>query len=400
MSEQFNVFLDANIFIQMKYDFSKSPLFRLKKYVSLGIVRLFTNEIVIREVEAHIKKDVAENSAHLRNDIKKHCFREILNSNGYEVFNKDFRNEKWDELIISKFHKYLNDTNCFIMKNDNIKLNDIFEDYFRLIPPFQSNEDKKHEFPDATIIKSIKNYVSQNKIKMTIITNDDGWKNAFIDDENYTLFKDLKEALIHISSIYGGTEESVYLDYLGAESSSIIDNIYEWLYNIDWYEYYESDDSLYIDGIDYFEVENIKLILDGFEFIDKEEACARFKAIASIYLKYEYENYDCASYDKEDKVYYNVKHGTIKEKHICPIGFFVTVLNDEDGMDIGDYEFDDLELSSDTKVSSKAHEDFEDRVYNNEFLAEKTYTTCPDCGKPIGINNDVNGFCESCGNKH
>ncbi len=46
-------------------------------------------------------------------------------------------------------------------------------------------------------------------------------------------------------------------------------------------------------------------------------------------------------------------------------------------MNIGDYEFDDLELSSNTTVSSKTHEDFEDQVYNNEFLAEKNVYDLP-----------------------
>jgi len=54
--DQINIFLDTSIFMNMRYDFSRSPLFRLKKYVSLGMVRLFTNEIVVREVEANIKK--------------------------------------------------------------------------------------------------------------------------------------------------------------------------------------------------------------------------------------------------------------------------------------------------------------------------------------------------------
>lgn len=401
MPDQINIFLDTNIFIRMKYDFTRSSLFRLKKYVSLGIIHLYTNEIVVREVETHIRMEAAEESAHLRNAVKKHCFREVLNSDGYEVLNRDFREEKWDELIISKFHKFLKDTDCIVLKNDSIKLNDIFEDYFQKVPPFESREEKKHEFPDAVVIKCIKDYVTKNKLTMTVITDDDGWEKACANDKAITLTKDLKNTLIQISSCYGGTEESAYLDFLGAESTTIIDHINDWLYNNDWDECLETDGSLDVQEIEDFEVENIKLIFDGFEFIDKEEACARFKAIASITIEYEYDNYDYASYDKEDGVYYNIKHGTVKEKHVCHIEFSVSVFHDEGDMILGDYEFEDVILSSDTEVSSEVREDLDDPDFDDEYFAEKTYTTCPDCRKPIGCSNDgLNGFCENCGKNH
>ncbi len=146
MSEIINVFLDTNVFIKMKYDFSNSSLYRLKKYVDLGIVRLFTNEIVLREVEAHIKRDAVEESAHFRNAVKRHCFSEILNFDEYELLNRDFRGEKWDEIIISKFKKYMDDTDCTILNNDDIELKDIFELYFNCIPPFETREEKSMNF--------------------------------------------------------------------------------------------------------------------------------------------------------------------------------------------------------------------------------------------------------------
>lgn len=401
MHKQFNIFLDTNIFIKMKYDFSKSPLFRLKKYATLGIVNLFTNEIVVREVEANIRTDTAIESAHLKNAVKKHCFREVLNMDGYEVLAKDFREENWDELIISSFHKYLSDTDCVVLPNDDIGLNDIFNDYFNMVPPFETREEKKHEFPDAVMIKSIKNYVGNNNITMLVITDDDGWNKAFADNDSITIDKDLKQALTRISSSYGEEEQSAYLEFLAAESSSIIDHINDWLYNTDWDECFKTDISLDVLGIEDFDVESIKLVFDGFEFINDEEACARFKALSAVDIEYEYDNYNYASYDKEDGVYYNVKHGTAKEKHMCPFELTVGILRDGEDMSIGDYEFEDIELSSNTEVSAEVCEDADEPDYDDEYFAEKTYTTCPDCGKPIGFDNDgLNGFCENCGKNH
>lgn len=397
----FNVFLDTNIFIKMRYDFSKSPLFRLKKYASLGIVNLFTNEIVVREVGANIRADTAIESAQLKNAIKKHCFREILSMDGYEALGKDFREEKWDEIINTKFRNYLSDTECTVLTNENIGLNEIFDDYFHMIPPFENREEKKHEFPDAVIIKSIKNYVSINNTTMLVITDDDEWNKAFADNDKITIVKDLKEALTQISSYYGEDEQIKYLEFLGTESSSIIDHINDWLFKTDWDECLESDISLDVLGVNDFDVESIKLVFDGFEFVGDEEACVRFKALSTIDIEYEYDNYDYASYDREDGVYYNVKHGTVKEKHICPVDFTVSILRDGEDMNIRDYEFEDIVLSQNTEVCSEVCEDTDEPDYDDEYFAEKTYTTCPDCGNPIGLYNDgLNGFCDNCGKNH
>ncbi len=226
------------------------------------------------------------------------------------------------------------------------------------------------------MIQCIKNYLQQNNISMIIVTTDKGWINAFEKEKNVEVLDDLKNVLLKISSAYGKEITSAYIELLLDERTKIINYVNDWLYNLDWDECFEPNLSLDVDVIDDFEIEKLKINLDGFEFIDEEGACVRFKALATLIIEYEYYNYDSAFYDKEDDVYYNVLHGTAKEKHLCPISFSINVTKDEDSMEIGDYIFDEVELSMKTEVSSEYIEDIEEP--DEDYFAQMDYTTCFD----------------------
>jgi predicted nucleic acid-binding protein len=56
-----SVFLDTNIFISCRYDFSENgSLYLLKKYASDNKVKIYISNIVYREVEKHIRFDVLQ----------------------------------------------------------------------------------------------------------------------------------------------------------------------------------------------------------------------------------------------------------------------------------------------------------------------------------------------------
>lgn len=362
MLNPIEVFIDTNVFIKMRYDFTNSPLSRLKKYVNIGIVRLVTNNIVVREVETHIKEDVSDESAHLKNAVKKHCFREVVYSDGYETLRRNFKEDNWDEIIISKFHQFLKDTNCIILDNENIKLNELFDDYFSCQPPFEVRAEKKHEFPDAVMIKSIKNYVSNYNNKMIVITDDDGWKAAFESINKIEVIKDIKKTLNKISSEYGENIVDGYIEYLGEQKAKILEDIEDWLYNCDWDCAFEENSTLDVEGIYENQVDDIQLFFDGFEYVDDEEACARFKTIVTADIAYEYDDYTSSIYDKEDNSYYNVVHGNAKEKHRFPVEVRINLSKNDNDYNIEDIEFEDFEISYRTEISS-LFEEYQDNDF-------------------------------------
>ncbi|MDW8803204.1 PIN domain-containing protein, partial [Clostridium sp. A1-XYC3] len=55
-----SIFLDTNIFIEAKYDFSSKGIFStLNKYISDGKIRLIISNIVENEVKKHLNEDAA-----------------------------------------------------------------------------------------------------------------------------------------------------------------------------------------------------------------------------------------------------------------------------------------------------------------------------------------------------
>lgn len=64
---RFNVFLDTNILINAKYNFAGGSLASLKRLCDKDTVALFTNDIVLREAQHHIKHDVTQMARQAKN---------------------------------------------------------------------------------------------------------------------------------------------------------------------------------------------------------------------------------------------------------------------------------------------------------------------------------------------
>ena len=357
MSTQFNVFLDTNVFIKMKYNFLQGPLLRLKRYCDIGIIRLFTNDIVIHEVEKHICTDVNLACSQLRNNIKKFPYRSIFIKEKYQLLNIDFREEKWDDILTKDFHEFLKETKCYILKNDRISINDIFTDYFSCTPPFEERTEKKHEFPDAVIIKSIQNYTKENKENMLIISEDQGWKKAFLGNDKITIVDNIKDTLIQISDTYGTPYAQGSIEYLTASQQQIVEQVIDQLNNLDWTSTYHSNMLVEIDEIDDAEIEDITPIFNGFEYIDQEEAYANFRIFFRVKIEFFYNDYSCSVYDKEDGTYYNVLQGSATEWHEVSTDCQVSLscLNNEI-YNIEECVLTEFELSDNTKVKQKNNE--------------------------------------------
>lgn len=70
--KHFNVLLDTNIFMAAKYNFAGGSLLNLKKYCENGTATLFTNDIILREVQSHIDDDVGLMARQAKNAIRQH----------------------------------------------------------------------------------------------------------------------------------------------------------------------------------------------------------------------------------------------------------------------------------------------------------------------------------------
>ena len=115
LNHPISIFLDTNIFISQKYDFSdtkNSDFNNLIKMVNDGKIKLYISQIVEHEVKKHIKEDIFEifkevkksRNIILKKFSKNYSQTSVL-SNLFSFYN--LKKDDISEEIISKYYKFL-----------------------------------------------------------------------------------------------------------------------------------------------------------------------------------------------------------------------------------------------------------------------------------------------------
>lgn len=394
----FNVFLDSNVFINEKYNFSgTSSLSNLKKYIDEGTVDLYTNDIVIREVKHHINKDIRNLSSQAKNAVYK-C-KELMNtlpSSEAEFIKNAIM--KTSERLLYAFDSYI--ANSTVINYNNISLEDIFYDYFSSEAPFEGRKEKKSEFPDAVIIKSIIQYWNDPKEKLYVITDDKGWHRALECESNIIVLKNLKCFLSEVSK-----KQKLYekmLNIIKENDKQLKNKIEQWFFEKEW-ELAIEDLYTSIECTDVFDINfdktDIHLKFDAVEHIDSDGGTIVGSGYAGVIIFFNYIDHSEEYYDRENHVLYNTKHADGEIKFKVPFQMFIDVFINEDNENI---EIDSIYIDNENHEIDVI-EFFENEHYeeDNDDENEYFYDMCPDCGCKINLENDGgNGFCSECALKH
>jgi hypothetical protein len=145
---------------------------RIKQLFKLSEERYITivmPEIVKWEVHKHIRQKVSDATKKLkkmRNDV-----RILRNSDFYSdaIFKSD--SETVGQSIVDGFDAICNSSGIITLECGSMDVRSIFIDYFDEKPPFNS-QNKKSEFPDAFILKLVKDWCQESKNVCVILSND------------------------------------------------------------------------------------------------------------------------------------------------------------------------------------------------------------------------------------
>ena len=391
---RFNVFLDTNIFIGAKYNFAGGSLCNLLKYRENGTAILFSNDIIIREVLNHIDCDVSAMARQAKNAIKKHG--ELVNAITREAYNSiEATLLDASKSLRTQFENYV--SGATLLPNQGLSIVALFDDYFGKQAPFENNEKKKAEFPDAVVIMSIKRYLDETPgAVLHIVSDDDGWHDALREINGIFLYKSLSELLTKIAE----DEKELYAQitqYMQACIADLQSSAEGWFVCQDWSAAVDNIDvCIECEEIEDMYVTAINLAPDGVEYIDREDefASAVFSGMASFYLGFQYIDHTNEVYDREDRIWYNTIYGKGAVELKVPFTGSVTILIPDDGeMELNSTDFDEINLG-DVEII-----DFRLTPYRNDD--DPYFAVCPDCGKPLGIHNDGgNGFCIDCAAQH
>lgn len=164
--------IDTSVFIKCGFsNFEKRPVQSLKFYSRiLGIV---TPKIIFHEIANHYSKDFLDG-----NFSAAKRFLEYIAS--AEEFSQDaknllqFNSKQFSRKKVQNFFEHECESEIY-WPPAGIDMLDIYEDYIDVTPPFEGNENKKNEFPDAIALRALEDYARINKTNIFVMSDDDGW---------------------------------------------------------------------------------------------------------------------------------------------------------------------------------------------------------------------------------
>jgi len=204
-----NIFLDTNIYEENNF-FHSNNIQGLFYYSRIGVIKLFMTSISKNELISRLEKrleEVKDDHNKLVNALNKPKFRILKNLLQYEDVSKS-------QILVSKslielsrkLDTIIESSRITILSNNNVNVEDIFNQYYLKEPPFSNKNEKKYEFPDAFIIKSVDEWCKTNRKKMIVLTKDNdfnGYKSRRLKFE-----RDLPELLNQITIYYDSKQKT------------------------------------------------------------------------------------------------------------------------------------------------------------------------------------------------
>ncbi len=317
-----NVTIDTNIFESNKFDFgTDSTLNLLVKNVQNGKIKLVLSNIVICEVENHIRRrvnEICQKARKLRKEYLDIFPEQYLADIGMGLYVKIPDKETIQQNAKDTFAKFLEDCKVERLDTSNINLEKILEDYFAIRAPFETSEKKRKEFPDAFIAEEIKKRFDSDEI-VAIVSQDNGFKKACTNSKNHLLFSSLGELFNTLNK--NDEEYTSALDLIKNNSDSIIQTIKRMIDDscVEVHGLSYDRDGI-AEGYDYDETYLEHCYLSGMRIhtiddIDGDIITASLWIHGNIDVNCYFEDFDNAIWDSEEKEYICVEVRHILEKH-------------------------------------------------------------------------------------
>ena len=417
------VYFDTNVYIGAKYKFDSGKLATIKNLVNSGKVTVLYTNATTGEVIKHLEKDVESNVIKYNHAVRKHI--SALNEDSICEINE----LKVESIVTSVIDKLMNFQELDGVKEiplNPLDADKLFEDYFAGNPPFE--EQKPYEFKDAIMINAIKNYQKNIGEQICIVSSDEGFRNAFSENNNFVLFEFLSDFLKYCNEIFEEEVKITECVEVAIEDGKFNDVLKEYLDGFDvWIDYYEQWEC---------EDKEINDIFSELRYIEKIEN----KIYAVIYSEVEisiditYRDEDTSYYDKEEGKYLFENYIHSIEKHVVELETKVCCDIDNNSNIkfflkkfeiIDDKNISTIDLDYDTRISSEeiysmldeeqdiehcsqcgkalykdsGYEDNEGRsVCATCMKSDKKGEVCPECGRKFPHKYMISGFCQDCAN--
>lgn len=303
------VFIDTGVFEKENF-FRGHKIKKISELSKERAIKVKLTDITYRE----IKNRMYKNLQFARTLYKK--FGETINVDAKILKNdSDFNNfyplKKLDvEAIYQKLEIQLNnfikDSYIEIIDSSTGSITEVFSQYFEKKAPFGEGQ-KKDEFPDAFTLSAIKSWCKSNKKKAYIISTD----NDIIKYKNESSIIPLNDLTVFIDAVSRKHENEKIVEKIKESITGQFDIVKDYLienyneeigYQISQNYIHQFDELEYDEApiIDKIELENIY-----FSDIGEDSSTVQIVVNINLELNLSYIDYDMATYDREDDVWFN-----------------------------------------------------------------------------------------------
>ena len=188
--------LDTSVFEQ-KQNGLEYGLLRQMEQFNDSITTVVFSDVVLREVESHIRKAASESQTAMKAALK-------IVGNSWQVpketrdatYEAFFSQSSPEEVAQKRVHEFVTRTGAeTVVAGETVDVHELVDRYFTPKPPFSDKEAKKSEFPDALALMSLERWANDNGETVLVVVRDGDWEAYCDTSERLVAINDLQEAL-------------------------------------------------------------------------------------------------------------------------------------------------------------------------------------------------------------
>lgn len=312
-------------------------------------IEVVFSDVVIHEIEEHLRKDAAEALSHLNKSLKL-----IGNSWQVSVGQRStassvlLSGDTPESVVKKRLSNFLAATGAIVLEAKNfVDVGVLVNQYFSHLPPFSKNEAKKYEFPDALALLTLEEFAEQNDTLVLVLTKDGDWKSYCENSSRLVMIDDLAMALSCFQQEIS-LGKCKYLSNLLLDDASlnflskIEDAINEQRWKVEFIPEADSQFFYEVEDIDAeLQISEIIEIDDQLIFEPVEEGSNFIVVRMMVYISATVTcDFSFAKWDSDDKEYFSMGGATVSANKETELELLLTILETE----ISQYVIGDIEV--------------------------------------------------------
>jgi hypothetical protein len=357
MSQQVKGFsLDTSIVQALGFHFEGGALAVLPQQLP-SWMKLYVSDIVRQEIVSHMQSNTKQAFDSLNAAVKNIDRLTALDASSIEeavkaVEPKQFGKDSHEERIKKYMKRFEGE---FVPVEGKGLLEEVFDRYFSLRPPFENVKDKKHEFPDAAALITLDRLAEKTGTKLILVSGDKGWSDYADQSKNLYCVKNLDDltALYTSESTAANKIKEKIASALSQSKSKLAERFRQGiegqLHNLGWAIEAQSEAGFSVDPqVDEIEVLDLRPNVEDQRIWMKNEQDEICVVEVQCDLTCQFEiSADFSHYDSIDKDEMSMGTGSTTVTDDVIVSVFLTIQGDLIGDGPDEWEVD-VELSDDT----------------------------------------------------